>query len=164
MYWQQWLQALLGLVVLLCVLEMLLPSGELAKFSKLVLGLAIMLAVLQPLSILLNQDVQVLDFAWEDSPEWAPDVQSLAERVQLAATTPFLRSNEEQVANQLEDILLSQDIVESASVQIREERRQLVVHISVHPFSPRDADRVRELVSSILNIPAERVLVEQGIE
>jgi stage III sporulation protein AF len=64
MYWREWLQSLLGLVVLLGVLEMLLPSGELAKYSKLVLGLALMLAFLQPLTILLNQDVRDLDLSW----------------------------------------------------------------------------------------------------
>ena len=46
MYWKQWLQTLLTLAVLLGILEMLLPSGELAKYSKLVLGLALMLASL----------------------------------------------------------------------------------------------------------------------
>ena len=45
MYWKQWLQTLLTLAVLLGILKCSFLR-ELAKYSKLVLGLALMLAVL----------------------------------------------------------------------------------------------------------------------
>ncbi|HKM43412.1 MAG TPA: stage III sporulation protein AF [Limnochordia bacterium] len=165
MYWKQWLQTLLGLVILLCVLEMLLPSGEMAKFSKLVLGLALMLAVLQPLSILLNQDLYYMDLAWQDALSSEPDVQRLAERVQLAATVPFLKNNEEAVEKQIEDILLSLDDIDHASVQILGAgQRDAPVHIWMRPFSTANAKVVRELVGSILNIPADQILVKLWAE
>ena len=56
MYWKQWLQTLLSLVVLLGVSELRSPWGS-CRFAKLVLGLCLMLAVLQPLVLLVNQDL-----------------------------------------------------------------------------------------------------------
>ncbi|HBN95175.1 MAG TPA: hypothetical protein DDZ66_02655, partial [Firmicutes bacterium] len=106
MYWREWLQTLLSLVILLGIVEMLLPSGELAKYSKLVLGLALMLAILQPLTILLNQDLQNMDLTWISTISSEPQVQVLAERVQLAATTPFLKQDEVTFATQIETVLL----------------------------------------------------------
>lgn len=160
MYWRQWLQTLLALVILLCVLEILLPPGELGKFSKLVLGLAIMLAVLQPLAILLNTEVLVLDYAWDQTLWREPDVEGLAERVRLAATTPFLKDREEQVAKEIEDLLLRQ--LDLVRVRVGfETARDLVVQITIDPYSPVQAQTIRDLAGSILNLPRERIVVKR---
>lgn len=75
MYWRQWLQTLFSLAVLLAVLELLLPSGELAKFARLVLGLSLMLAVLEPVVLLVNEEMLGVDLTWLQGGEDAPDVQ-----------------------------------------------------------------------------------------
>ena len=94
MYWKQWLQTLLSLVVLLGLLELLLPSGELAKYSKLVLGLSLMLAVLQPITLLFNEEFLGVDLAWLKETENIPDVHRLAERISGRPRVQFCRHEE----------------------------------------------------------------------
>ncbi len=165
MYWRQWLQTLLCLVILLGVVEMLLPSGELAKFSKLVLGLALMLALLQPLTILLNEDIQNLDLTWISEIAAEPQVQVLAERVQLAATMPFLKEDETALATQIEAVLLSLDYVEDVKVQIESTGQQgTIVHVFLQPFAMTSTEPVGNLVASMLNIPENQIAVKRWLE
>jgi stage III sporulation protein AF len=160
MYWREWLQSLLGLVVLLGVLEMLLPSGELAKYSKLVLGLALMLAFLQPLTILLNQDVRDLDLSWISEEASKPDVERLADNVRLAAATPFLRQDEPVLIAQMEQVLLSLDGIEEATVHMDTQGRgSTLVEVHLRPFSDTQAETVARIVGSLLTIPENRVSV-----
>lgn len=54
--WRGWIQTLIALVVVLGFLEMLLPDTSIKKFSKLVFGLVLMLAVLQPIMAIVFWD------------------------------------------------------------------------------------------------------------
>jgi stage III sporulation protein AF len=165
MYWKEWLQSLLGLVILLGILEMILPAGELAKFSRLVFGLVLMLAVLQPLIIILDQGLQTWDLAWGSEPLREPEVQRLAESVQLAATRPFLTNNQEAVASQIEGMLLGLDYVDDAMVQIRVAgQRDVLVDVWMRPFAVGSGRSVGELVGSVLHIPVTQVLVQPWVE
>ena len=94
MYWKEWLQTLLSLVILVGVAEMLLPSGRLAKFSQLVLGLALMLAVLQPLTLLFNADLNSPDLFGPSALWSVPDLEELAAEIRLAHVT--LRQDQEE--------------------------------------------------------------------
>ena len=105
MYWKQWLQTLLSLVVLLGVSELLLPPGELARFAKLVLGLCLMLAVLQPLVLLVNQDLLGVDLAWLRGTDVAPEVELSAERLQWAGIQVLWQEHDQQFAAELEKAL-----------------------------------------------------------
>ena len=61
MNWREWLRTLLGLSVLLGLAEMLLPQGNMAKFSKLVFGLVLILAVLEPVVNLVSLNPITID-------------------------------------------------------------------------------------------------------
>ena len=161
MYWKEWLQTLLALVVLLGIVEMLLPSGELAKFSQLVLGLALLLAVLQPLTLLLNRDLQSVDLSWIGKMSREPQVQVLAERIQLAAATPFWQQDEGALATQIERVLLSLEQIEDVQVQIDSSRNNdPLVSIFIQPFAADLAEVVRQLVASLIHAPVNEVLVK----
>ena len=165
MYWREWLQTLLSLVILLGIVEMLLPSGELAKFSKLVLGLALMLAVLQPLAILLNEDIQSMDLTWNSEMSPEPQVQVLAEKVQLAATTPFLKQDEIALAAQIETVLLGLEYVEDVKVHIQSPGQgNALIHVFLQPFTTISAETVGKMVASILNVPVNTISVKRWAE
>ncbi len=162
MYWKEWLQTLLGLVILLGVLEMLLPSGELAKFAKLVLGLALMLAILQPLIILLNQEMHSVDLSWISGSSSEPEIKMLAERVQLVAATPFLRQDEVKITTELEQVLQSLDGVEDVRVDLGSSgQRSRLIYVFLRPFTLESARMAGQIVASVLNIPQEQVSVDR---
>ncbi len=165
MYWKQWLQTLLSLVILLAILEMLLPSGELGKYSRLVLGLVLMLAVLQPLAIFLNQDIRDVDLSWISGGPPDPSVQIRGEQVQLAATTPFLQQDTGVLATQLEDVLRSLDYVHEVKVKVKgSERGSTLLQVFLQPFETSSAETVSHIVASLLNIPVKQVSVERWTE
>ncbi|HBG01564.1 MAG TPA: hypothetical protein DDW87_08340 [Firmicutes bacterium] len=162
MYWKEWLQTLLSLVVLLGIVEMLLPSGELAKFSQLVLGLALLLAVLQPLTLMLNGDLQGVDLSWISGMSREPQVQVLAERIQLAAATPFLQQDEGALATQIEKVLLSLEQIEDVQVEIDSSKNNHpLVTVSVKPFAADLVEVVQQVVASMINVPVNEVLVKR---
>jgi len=164
-YWKEWLQTLLGLVIILGMIEMLLPGGELAKFSKLVLGLALMLAVLQPLTILLNRDLQTLELSLDPTLSPEPAVAVLAQKVQVAATMPFLKRDESALAAQVEGVLMNLDYVEDVQVQIHSvDLGAGMIHVSFRPFSENAKASIERIVSSILNVPANQITVEGWAE
>lgn len=161
MYWREWLKTLLGLTVLLGVLEMLLPPGDLGKFSKLVLGLALMLAVLQPLTILLNQNLETPDLQQLTTDYPAPDISVMAEKVQVAGTRPFLQYNDQSLNKQIEGLLLTMEQIEDVSVQVKnqgEEERTVTIRIT--PFEDEIQNRVRRAVAGILNLAEHQIWVQ----
>lgn len=158
MYWKQWLQTLLILVVLLGVLELLLPSGELARFSKLVLGLSLMLAVLQPLVLLFSPEMLGVDLTW--SGEYAPDLQLKAERLQIAAARPLLEQNEASLTVQLEEALADLDGVENVQVQLLEGvSGEEQVQIYLEPFNAELRLEAARLAAALLNLPVRYIAV-----
>ncbi|MDI9484546.1 MAG: stage III sporulation protein AF [Bacillota bacterium] len=165
MYWKQWLQTLLTLAVLLGILEMLLPSGELAKYSKLVLGLALMLAVLEPVSILLNQDLTSFEISWQGSSTPEPNVNALASRVKLAAAAPFVSLDENSLEGQIEDALLGLDYVEAVRVEISDAGKNgALIHVFLQPFEAESAEQVGQIVASLLHFPSEQISVQRWAE
>lgn len=165
MYWREWLQTLLSLVILLGILEMLLPSGELAKFSKLVLGLALMLAVLQPLTLLLDGDLGTLDLSWMSTSSQQPEIQTLAERIQLAAAGPLLKRDEAVWATQIEDVLLNLVEIREVKVQIENEGSSNArVQVLLRPCERDTATRARQIVASLLNVAEGQISVQHWPE
>lgn len=162
MYWKEWLQTLLGLVVLLGILEMLLPPGDLAKFSKLVLGLVLMLAVLQPLTILLNRGLENPDLSWLNASAPEPQIQALAERLQKAAVSPFVHEEDGGVARQIEGMLLTIEQIQDVKVQIQSpERGESIILVWLQPFELSIENRVRRIVAAILNVAEQQIRVEK---
>ncbi len=84
MDWKGWLRTVLGISVLLGIADMLLPKGGTAKFCKLVLGLTLMLAVLQPISNLFSLNPVSVDLDWPGQGLSEREINSIAARVQLA--------------------------------------------------------------------------------
>lgn len=162
MYWRQWLQTLLSLAILLGILEMLLPSGELAKYAKLVLGLALMLAVLEPVTILLNLDIQSIDLSWQDGLSSEPDVEALAARVKLAAAAPFLMEEKVHLSAQLEGVLSGLEGVNAVWVEVSSaEEKSALISIFLDPFEADLAGSIGQIAASLLHVPVNQISVQR---
>lgn len=164
MYWKQWLKSLLSLVILLGVLEVLLPSGGLAKFSKLVLGLALMLAILQPLTLLLNQDVAHLDLSWF-LQNGGSDVAVSANRVRWAAVKPFFEQDREDLTNQLEDVLLGLADVQETKIYFHSQSSSGgIIEVYLKPFNTPTKLQVEQIISTMLNLPVSQIKVQAWVD
>lgn len=165
MYWKQWLQTLLSLVILFGILELLLPSGDLAKFARFVIGLALMLAVLQPIILIINQDAPVLSLNWLN-PLAEPELEIIGDRVRLAAAAPFL-DNGGELLGQTEQALLQLTGVKEVKVsRLAGGQAGALVQVKVDPFEASTNHLVEQTVSSLLNLPVKaiqiRPLVNEG--
>ncbi len=159
MYWKQWLQTLLSLVVLLGVLELLLPAGELARFAKLVLGLSLMLAVLQPLTLLVDPELLGVDLAWLPETGSAPYVQDRAERLRLAAVRALLEEGGQELKAQLEKALAGIEAVQRVRVELPLENGAAPVRVFIDPWEPATRREAEQLVSALLNLPLQHIVV-----
>lgn len=153
MYWKQWLRTLISIVVLLGVLESLLPSGETAKFAKLVFGLSIMLVVLQPLTLLVNPDLLGVDLAWFTPAEPAPELTVHAAKIRYAGARPFV--------GQVEEALADLDGMERVKVELRQGAHgEPQVHVFIHPWDPELSQAAAQLAAVLLSVQAQNIFVQ----
>lgn len=159
MYWKQWLQTLITLVVLLGMVELLLPGGELAKFARLVLGLSLLLALLQPVMLLLEPGLLGADLSWLPVEPFVPEVEERAQRLQWAATKALWAGTDQKLKQHLEGILAGLDGVQRVRVQLPPEWSGEAVQIFLDPWESGLRQEARELVASLLNLPLQRIAV-----
>ena len=119
MFWREWLTTLLGLTILLAIVEMILPPGDIGKFSRLVLGLVVLLAVLQPLITFLKLNPEIPSISTWVPAQIEQDALVLAEEMRLAGAKPLLEADSGGHIRQLEALLLTMDQIEDVQVEIR---------------------------------------------
>ena len=160
MYWKEWLQTLLSLVILVGVAEMLLPSGRLAKFSQLVLGLALMLAVLQPLTLLFNADLNSPDLFGPSALWSVPDLEELAAEIRLAAALPFATGPRGAI-RQMEQALLGLDLVEDVQVDMGLGASDACIYVSIQPYTLELAEQIQQALGSMVSVPPREISVQR---
>ncbi len=117
--WQSWLRLLIGLVLIIGLFDMLLPENDLKKLAKLVMGLVIMFAILQPINALLN-------FGWNGAnilsvtrpvsnlnQDWA----QAGNRIYNAGTKPVLQPIATLINHQLEALLITNAMIVDAKIE-----------------------------------------------
>lgn len=160
MAWRQWLQALLALVVLSGLAELLLPSGGINKFAKLVLGLVIMLAVFQPLMLIIEPNWEKAVFNWPDFEDHDEKWSALAGRVQTAGVRPFLQNGDPACAAQIEILLLTLDQVSEVQVSLEFSLTGIeAVTVQIDTENQQIRDKARKITAGYLNIPDEQVVM-----
>jgi stage III sporulation protein AF len=161
MFWREWLTTLLGLTILLAIVEMILPPGDIGKFSRLVLGLVVLLAVLQPLITFLKLNPEIPSISTWVPAQIEQDALVLAEEMRLAGAKPLLEADSGGHIRQLEALLLTMDQIEDVQVEIRGSSfdHQMVL-VKIDSITPDLELRVRKIVSGILNIGEHQVAVE----
>lgn len=165
MFWREWLKTLLGLTVLLGIVEMLLPPGDVARFSKLVLGLAVMLAVLQPLTTFLSLNPEIAPSSPRIPSPPEQDLLVLADEIRWAGAKSLLESGGDSLIRQMEALLLTIEQIEEVQVEIQGSSldRQMVV-VRINPTTPSLEGRVRKIVGGILNLGEHQVRIEGWYE
>lgn len=156
MYWKQWLQMLLSLVVLLGLLEILLPPGGTAKFVRLVMGLSLMLALLQPLTLLVLPELGSIDLGLFSGDAGGLNLEMLADRVRLAAARPLLQQGGGLVVEQVEQALLSTGEVQQVRIELTSGSGPYL-RVYLHPVQSRD--RAANLISTLLNLPLSEISI-----
>ena len=162
MFWKEWLQILLALAILAGVGELLLPSGDLGRFSRLVLGLVLMLAVLQPLLFVLDRSWEGIELGWQKNPDWEREWQNLAAKIQAAGESPFLRNADQGATKQLETLLLTLEQVTEVVVGI-EMASAKINGVTVQLDSSDDGikSKARKIAASFLNVREDLISVQE---
>jgi len=165
--WRQWLKTLLALVILSGLAELILPGGGVNKFAKLVLGLVIMLAVLQPLQILFGPGWEIPALELPSGLERkAEDWANLAAAVQTAGARPFLAKGDPALAGQLEVLLLTLEQVDEARVSIKFSTDGIEgVLVELSTPNPTVWAKAKKITAGCLNIAENKITVaELGAE
>lgn len=158
-YLREWLKTITALVIILGFLETVLPeAGGVKKFAKLVFGLVLMAAVLQPALqlVMLDWTTAVPTFDGATAEEgWL----KTAERLQVTGAAPLLAAAGQSVAVHLQTILLAVEGVESVEVQIAPGRDQIGEVTVAVQGDGRAGSRVKKIAAHYLQIPEEQVTV-----
>lgn len=162
MDWRDWLRTVLSVSVLLGIAEMLLPPGNMAKFSKLVLGLVLMLAILQPISNLLNPNVLTAGLHWLDDVGLAePNVNPTAAKMQLAGVESILGASGRGLAEQIEDLLLAETALTNTRVEVGLRFGNKVAIVMIEPYNQQLCTEVKNIVGAILSFDPEQIDVQE---
>src|SRR5690554_3929225 len=157
---RSWLKTITTLVVILGFLETILPeSGGVKGFAKLVFGLVLMAAILQPILSLVN-----LEWALALSPGISDSSQTdwlaTAERLQTRGAQPVLAAVDESAAGQLEALVLTVQGVEEADVVIQASMGQIeTVRVEVRG-DESVGSRVQKIAAQYLGISPNQVDVK----
>ena len=158
--WKEWLKTITALVIVLGVLETILPDNELRKFAKLVLGLVLMTAVLQPLLTVVYLNWDLGD--WEAEIERGSNEawQGIASRLETKGSEPVFRSLDQSLVHQVEAIVLGMYDVEQVEVQLKKTGSELVeVVVSVDSPDGATLEKVKRVVAHYLNMDEETITV-----
>ncbi|MGI6082480.1 MAG: stage III sporulation protein AF [Limnochordia bacterium] len=153
-----WTQQLVFLILFVTVVEMILPAGELRRYTKMILGLVVILAILDPL----------LQFV--RGPGWTdllPDVsaaQAMAtgEAVE-AGRQIFLRAARATQVNLFEEArarIEAVEGVEQAFVDVVEDRLRVSILMKVTAVEADVTERVESLARSFFGVDSVVVQVE----
>jgi len=162
MYWKQWLKMLLGLTTVMGILELLLPEGNLSKFSRLVLGLVLMLAILQPFTILFDLNPEKYTMTILDQKYPQTRLAEDSDQLRTVAMQPFLKNEKFNASKKIEGLLLTLEAIEDIEVIINEDAHIL---IKLKPLTSEIENRVMAIVERSLNISSSQIsIVEMYME
>ncbi|MDI9419812.1 MAG: stage III sporulation protein AF [Firmicutes bacterium] len=141
--WQQWVRMLAGLVLFTAFFDLLLPENDSKKLAKLIMGLVIVAAMLQPVLTMVasNWDSTIIALGTA-GPSWTPnhDVTYPGAEIQFAGMEPMWPLISSSAAAQLEALLISSESIENAQVIITlaEDGSVSQVQVAIWPVSASD--------------------------
>ncbi len=141
--WRQWLRIITTLIILMGFFEMLIPENDLKKLTKLVMGLVIMLAILQPILAVVhwNWDPQ---FYLSDTGATTTmiDWSSESLRIHSAGVKPVLHLVESSVTKQLESLLVLNEGIQDATIDLELGRDGQITGVVAYLYLPQEFDLV----------------------
>ena len=159
-FWKDWLKTLTALVILMVILETILPENELRKFAKLVLGLVLMTAVLQPILAVVYLNWDLGDWVVDGETVTGEAWQETAARLQSKGSEPVFRLLDQSLIHQVEAIVLGIHDVEHVKVQIVNTNGQLgEIVVNVDSRDEAVLMKIKRVVAHYLNMDEERITV-----
>lgn len=118
--WREWIRTITGLVIMVGFLQMLLPENSMRSVAKLVMGLVLMLAILQPiLSIIYwDWDTQFPLELQEEPAISTANLQKRSEAVIEAGSQPVVGSALSSASKQVEALALMVEGVKDANATV----------------------------------------------
>jgi stage III sporulation protein AF len=109
------------IVLLTTFLDMILPSSNLQRFVKVIMGLFVVVTLLNPLINLFTKDRNFEVLAWQQAENGAgfKSVQSKTETLQEVNQQLFLENYEKQLAGQMEALVKLVQGVQTAEVELK---------------------------------------------
>ncbi|NLM39238.1 MAG: stage III sporulation protein AF [Firmicutes bacterium] len=162
-----WLKAITALVIILGFLETILPeSAGLRGTAKLVFGIVLMAAVLQPVLELVHLDWarslssgSALESVYSTSFYAYDDWESTAARLQAKGAAPVLRAVDDSAGRQLEALIMTVQGVEQARVKLVSEQGVIeAVDVTV-TGDGITGHKIQRIIAQYLDLPEERVAV-----
>lgn len=160
----EWLRQIVLIVMFAVIADLLLPNKEMQRYMRMVLGLAVIAAMLQPLHVLVQS-------GWSDrlagaaASEVLSGTNSDANSASVKEFEAVVESEQTRQANQYLAQSLTSDIeakfgvpVSSVHIQGQVGTGALRVDVDV-PSYAGDPAEVQDFVASTLAIPAKRVNV-----
>lgn len=108
------------IILLTTFLEMLMPSSSMQRFVKVIMGLFILIAILNPILRLINQQQDLEAFVWqqENSAQFN-SILKQGECLQKVNEDLFWENYQQQIERQMESLLKLIHGVDEAEVQIK---------------------------------------------
>lgn len=158
--WREWIKTLLALTLILGALDILLPRGEIGKFAKFTIGLALMLAVLQPLTALLTPQMD-LDAFLLHQPQVAHDFLFQGERLKSVAAKPFLEQQTHLQIQRLQEAIVDSTEVAEIEIEILTDNvYQPIATVKIQPFNSTNERRVKQIFKDSLGFAEQQIVVD----
>lgn len=173
--WQQWLRMLAGLVLVIAFFDLLLPENDSKKLAKLIMGLVITAALIQPIMAIIASGWEGAVFTVDTGiPYGMPDYGLIhaGTDVQSAGMEPLRFLIGQTAASQLEALLITNESIVNAQVDIAlaDDGSVSQVQVTVWPapafaeLPPDQQHVVKDWVAAIttryLQLDPFRILVE----
>ncbi|WDL97022.1 stage III sporulation protein AF [Alicyclobacillus sp. ALC3] len=169
----EWLKQLVIIVLLAAFADLLLPTRSMEKYVRMVMGLAIVAAMLQPIVPLLSRNWSG-QAAATAADELLPNNATSSASGSSTGTTTTLTQEFQQQTNQAADSLLATrlraEIVALYPVTVSSidahgvglSGSQLSVHVVLGAASARTVSNIRDHLAHELDVPARQVTVTTG--
>ncbi|MGI6361906.1 MAG: stage III sporulation protein AF [Bacillota bacterium] len=160
------------LVVLAVFLEMLLPFGVLSRFIRLVIGLLLLAAVLNPLLVLVNHTPSAPVFIEEDYSQKTEEILEKGDDLSRSLENQASQQYQEGIVGQIEALVLLVPGVKEAMVEVRlQEEGKILEQVEIF-VRPEDGQagsialkqKIVSSISGFFSLDEENIIVnfQQG--
>jgi len=110
------------IILLTSFLDMIMPSHSMQRFVKVVMGLFVLIAILNPILNLVNNEQELQAFVWQEKEVYEAQFNSVLEQGEhlQKVNQEILRvTYQQKIEKQMENLVLTVDGVEKADVQVK---------------------------------------------
>jgi len=110
------------IILLTSFLDMIMPSHSMQRFVKVVMGLFVLIALLNPILNLIDKEQELEAFVWQEEELYEAQFNSVLEQgehLQKVNQEILWNTYQQKIEKQMETLILTVDGVEKAEVQVK---------------------------------------------